>query len=87
MGVEVVQRVAREAAEPLLKLELLLVTVQSSLPLEQHALLVGPLRAQHFQCFFRNVYLGHGYPSSSLATYTAVLQTLALPVPCNGSIY
>ena len=44
MRVEVVERIAREAAESLLKLELLLVTVQAPLPLEQHALLVGAQR-------------------------------------------
>ena len=52
-GVIVVQRVTCEATESLLKLELLLVTVQSPLSLVQQAFLVHSLRAQKLANFVR----------------------------------
>lgn len=82
MGIEVVQRVARQAAESLLKLELLLVTVQTPLSLEQHALLVGPLCPEHPQRFLRDVYLRHGSPSSALAIYIQTLYAISRLLQC-----
>lgn len=81
---------AREATESLLKLELLLVTVQASLSLEQHALLVGALGPEQLARLLGDralVQLGHllfsflalcsslTLCSSSLA-FTTLLQTL-----------
>ena len=84
-GVIVVQRVTCEATESLLKLELLLVTVQSPLPLVQQALLVHSLRAQKLAHFVREntlVQLRHfllAYEHTSLSFGSLANQVELIP--------